>query len=209
LIKRANVVDTFNLYISAADDLQSERDLLSRTMTEIPVTLGWKINFSPFGKKILDEKHVINANFHILMLGTDIRAPIGFELHLSRKLRRKPILFLKNGIARTPAAADFHRSLSNHDRWHPFQELADLRHMALGYIGQYILDQADFFSLGSNEYDQLSEFLIKLKDSRPEEIETAQGDAGENSVILSRERFSPRNGVLIQPPNDIQREDIE
>ena len=99
------MVDTFNLYISAAEDLQNERDLLSRIVTEIPVTLGWKINFSPFGKKTLDENFVINANFHILMLGTDIRAPIGFELHLSRKQRRSPILFLKNGIARTPAAA--------------------------------------------------------------------------------------------------------
>jgi hypothetical protein len=203
------LVDTFNLYISAADDLLSERDLLSRTVTEIPVTLGWKINFSPFGRKTLVEKHVINANFHILMLGTDIRAPIGFELHLSLRQRRKPILFLKNGIARTPAAADFHRSLSNHNKWHPFQDLSDLRHMALGYIGQYILDQAKFFSLGSNEYDQLSEFLKNLKDSGPGEIELAQGDAGENSIILSRERFTPRNGVLIQPPDISNREDTE
>ena len=196
------MVDTFNLYISAADDLQRERDLLSRTVTEIPVTLGWIINFSPFGKKTLDEKHVAKANFHILMLGTDIRAPIGFELHLSRKLRRKPLLFLKNGIARTPAAADFHRSLSNDDKWHTFQELADLRRLALTSIGQYILEQAEFFSLGSVEYKGLSDFLNDLEKSDSLEIENIQGVTGENSVILSRERFIPRGGVLLQSPEE-------
>ena len=196
------MVDTFNLYISAAEDLQSERDLLSRIVTEIPVTLGWKINFSPFGKKTLDENFVINANFHILMLGTDIRAPIGFELHLSRKQRRSPILFLKNGIARTPAAADFLRSLSNLGTWHTFQGLADLRRLALMSIGQYVLEQAEFFSLGSVEYQGITDLLKDLEESDPVEIENVQGVTGENSVILSRERFTPRGGVLIQPPEE-------
>ena len=196
------MVDTFNLFISAADDLQGERDLLSRTVTEIPVTLGWNINFSPFGKKTLDNSHVINANFHILIFGTDIRAPIGYEFHLSRNLGRKPTLFLKNGIARTPAAADFHRSLSTHYQWHTFQGLADLRRLALAFIGRYILDQAEFFSLGSVESKGLTDFLKDLQESDSVEIENVQSVTGENNVILSRERFSPRDGVLIQPPDE-------
>jgi hypothetical protein len=203
------VVDTFRLYISAAEDLLGERDLLSRTATEIPVTLGWEIKFSPFGKKTLDEQFVLNANFHILMLGIDIRAPIGFELHLSRKLRRKPVLFLKNGIARTPAAADFHRSLSNYDKWHTFTGLADLRHLALTSIGHFVLEQAEFFSLGSVEYERVTDFLKGLEESNPVEIDNVQGGTGENSVILSRERFSPRDGVLIQPPTESDRGKLE
>jgi hypothetical protein len=201
------VVDTFNLYISAANDLQAERDLLSRIVTEIPVTLGWQINFSPFGKKKLVENFVVDADLHLLLLGSDIRAPIGFELHLSRNLRRRPILFRKNGIARTPAAVDFIRSISNYEKWQTYLELADLRHLALGNIGQFILDQADFFSLGSDEYNRLSNFLTKLNDSDTEEIEIGPGVAGEDSVILSRERFTPRGGVLIQPPEEIDQED--
>lgn len=202
------MVDTFNLYISAANDLHAERDLLSRIVTEIPVTLGWQINFSPFGKKTLVEEFITDANLHILLLGSDIRAPIGFELHLTRNLRRRPILFLKNGIVRTPAAVDFHRSISNYEKWNTFQDLANLRQLALGIIGQFILDQAEFFALGSDEYDRLSNLLKKLNDSGPEEIEQVQGGAGENSVILSRERFIPKDGVLIQPPS-IDRDDLE
>jgi hypothetical protein len=166
------VVDTFNLYISAADDLQSERDLLSRIVTEIPVTLGWQINFSPLGEKILLEKAIIEANLHMLVLGSDIRAPIGYEWHLSRNLNRKPKLFLKNGIARTPAAVDFQRSLSKFTKWQTFQSLSDLRVAALSYISQFILDRAHY-------------------------------------VILSRDRFIPKDGVLIQPPAESESEESE
>ena len=120
------MVDTFNLYISAADDLKPERDLLSRIVTEIPVTLAWQINFSPYGTKTLVEKFIHDANLHLLILGGDIRAPIGYEWHISRNLYRKPKLFLKDGIARTPAAADFQRSLSTNallDRYSGYQPI--------------------------------------------------------------------------------------
>lgn len=201
------MVDIFNLYISAADDLQLERDLLSRIVTKIPVTLGWQIHFSPIGKKALVEKFIAEANLHILILGTDIRAPIGYEWHLSHNLRRKPILFIKSGIARTPAAADFHRSLSKFENWHQFQDLSELRLTSLEYIGQFILDQAKFFSLGSEEYERLSEFLNKIEEDEPEEFDSYQSVAGEDSVILSRERFVPRDGVLIQAPDESNQEE--
>jgi hypothetical protein len=203
------VVDTFNLYISAADDLQSERDLLSRIVTEIPVTLGWQINFSPLGEKILLEKAIIEANLHMLVLGSDIRAPIGYEWHLSRNLNRKPKLFLKNGIARTPAAVDFQRSLSKFTKWQTFQSLSDLRVAELSYISQFILDRAHYFDLGTNERDQLSDFLEQLDETDTDEIDLSKGVAGENSVILSRDRFIPKDGVLIQPPAESESEESE
>ena len=203
------MVDTFNLYISAADDLQSERDLLSRIVTEIPVTLGWQINFSPLGKKVLLENAVIDANLHILVLGSDIRAPIGYEWHLSHNLNRLPKLFLKKGIARTPAAIDFQRSLSNFTKWETFQSLSELRVAELSYIGQFILDQANYFDLSTNERDQLSEFLEKIDEAETDEIDLSKGVAGENSVILSRERFIPKDGVLIQPPPESEPEESE
>ena len=203
------MVDTFNLYISAADDLQSERDLLSRIVTEIPVTLGWQINFSPLGEKILLEKAIIEANLHMLVLGSDIRAPIGYEWHLSRNLNRKPKLFLKNGIARTPAAVDFQRSLSKFTKWQTFQSLSDLRVAALSYISQFILDRAHYFDLGTNERDHLSDFLEQLDETDTDEIDLSKGVAGENSVILSRDRFIPKDGVLIQPPAESESEESE
>ena len=51
------MVDIFKLYISAASDLKAERDLLSRSISEIPVTLAWQIHLSPIGEKRVDEKY--------------------------------------------------------------------------------------------------------------------------------------------------------
>ena len=69
-------------------------------------------------------------------------------------------------------------------------------------IGQFILEQSEFFSLSSVEHERTSDFLKDLEESDPVEIENVQSVTGENSVILSRERFSPRDGVLIQPPEE-------
>ena len=200
------MVDIFKLYISAANDLQIERDLLSRSVIEIPVTLGWQINLSPIGEKKVDEKSIFDADMHILILGTDIRAPIGFELYLSRSIGRRPIFFRKKGITRTLAASEFVRSLSHYSNWLTFDNLADLRYQALNHIGQSILDLADYYTLKNNEYEKLSTFMKDLEDKQLQQFEGVNGGAGENSVILSRERFTPKGGVLIQAPEDSDQE---
>jgi hypothetical protein len=200
------MVDIFKLYISAANDLQIERDLLSRSVIEIPVTLGWQINLSPIGEKKVEEKSIFDADMHILILGTDIRAPIGFELYLSRSIGRRPIFFRKKEITRTLAANDFIRSLSHYASWLIFENLADLRYQALNHIGQSILDQADYYTLKNKEYEKLSTFMKDLGDKQLQQFEGVNGGAGENSVILSRERFTPKGGVLIQAPEDGDQE---
>ena len=196
------MVDTIKLYISAANDLQHERDLISRITTEIPVTLGWQINLTPFGEKTLQENLVVDADLHILILGIDIRAPIGFELYLSRRVGRIPLLFLKGGINRTPAAVNFYRSISEVGKWHTYEYLGDLRIQALEHVSNFILHRSEFFSIQSDEKNQLSKFINDLEKSMPEQFEDSQGVAGENSVILSRERFTPKDGILIQPPEE-------
>ncbi len=202
------MVDSVMLYISAADDLQVERDLLGRSVAELPVTLGWQIFLSPYKEKQLNKGAITKADIHILILGEDIRAPIGYEWYLSRQVGRMPITFLKNGIPRTPAAQYFRRSISDFAKWKTYNNFSDLRNQALHQIGQFILKHADFFVLKSVEMEKLSNFIRDLEDTQPEKIQVAQGGAGENSIILSRERFTPKNGVLIQAPSESNQNNI-
>jgi hypothetical protein len=53
------VVDTLLLYVSAAKDLVPERDLVGRCVTEIPVSLGWKISFSPLKEKQIESEEAL------------------------------------------------------------------------------------------------------------------------------------------------------
>ena len=58
------------------------------------------------------------------------------------------------------------------------------------------------FTLETTDKEKLSDFIRELEDIEPEKIEGAQSVAGEDSIILSRERFTPRDGILIQGPSE-------
>lgn len=196
------MVDNLLLYVSAANDLLSERDLIGRSVTEIPVSLGWNIIFSPLKGKQIDTNAISQADIHILMLGQDIRAPIGYEWLVSMRGNRNPILFLKDEVPRTPAALDFIRTLEDYSNWHKYHNHADLRHQILVLISKYLITKAKFFALKPLEYEKLTEWSKELEDQKPEQIEETQGGAGESSIIISSERFVPRDGVLIQTSDE-------
>lgn len=184
------------LYISAASDLQAERDLLGRAVAEIPTTLGWRTVFSPEGNGLVDMEAVMNADVHLLLLGGDIRAPIGLEWLLARRAGRMPCLFLKQGIRRTAAAERFIRDVAVDVKWTPFGDDDNLRRTVLRILADHILDRAVHYILTPEEMARLEAWHSDL--DKPSSPADAYGGTGESSVILSRERFMPRNGVLIE-----------
>jgi len=191
------MVDIFHLYISAADDLDLERESLSRVVAEIPVTLGWRILQSPIHGEPLDEAAIAQAEVHILLLGSDIRAPIGLEWRLSRRVHHQPIVFLKQDVVRTMAAQDFVRYLGEQTEWRKYKDIADLRWQTFKLLADHILTQPGYFALRSNEYEKLATWRKKL-DTPEKEPPALHGGIGESSVLLSPERYVPSEGVLIQ-----------
>ena len=101
------MADRVLLYISAASDLALEREVLSRAITEIPTSLGWRITQTPIGDEPLDLEAAAQADLHLLILGGDIRAPVGVEWLAARRAGRIPTLFLK-----APTTPRLQRSLS-------------------------------------------------------------------------------------------------
>ena len=82
------MADQVNLYVSAAADLEHEREILGRAVTEIPVTLGWRIVQSPLRDDPVDLVAVVEADVHLVIMGGDIRAPIGREWMAARRAGR-------------------------------------------------------------------------------------------------------------------------
>lgn len=195
------MVDSVLFYISAASDLRNERDLISQVITEIPVTLGWNIHLSPLRDKPIENKSIEEADIHLLVLGEDIRAPIGLEWFIAKQSGRAPTLIYKDGISRTPAAIDFYRTLSRSHTFQPYNNLDYLRHISLKSICRFLLSHSGYFALDKSEVEELSSYTNDLVDSAPKQIEDIHGGTGENSVILSPERFVPSTGVLIEQPD--------
>jgi hypothetical protein len=194
--------DELIVYISAAADLNPERSLLGRLIAEIPVTLGWRIFQTPLHGEPVDAGAVQAANVHLLLLGGDIRAPVGFEWHLARRSHRMPYLFLKQDVPRTPAANDFIRAIGEQVTWRPFQGNPDLRHKVELLLGEHLLSHAKLYSIAGQEAERLKSWFKGLE-SRPEQaIDDVRGSTGEGGVIISPERFVPKEGVLLNPPPD-------
>jgi hypothetical protein len=191
------MVDIVHLYISAAPDLIQERESLSHAVAEIPVTLGWRVIQSPLHGEVINADSIEQAEVHILLLGSDIRAPIGLEWRLARHANHLPVTFLKRDVVRTMAALDFIRYIDEQTTWRKYKDLTDLRHQVLRYLAEHILAQSGYYALKSNELEKLNTWM-KALDSPEKQIPTLHGGIGESSVVLSPERYIPTEGILLQ-----------
>ena len=194
------MVNEILLFISAAADLESERALLSRVVAEIPLDIGWRIVQSPVKGEVVDLKPVLEADLHLLLLGSDIRAPIGLEWITSRRSVHMPTLFLKQGIARTQAAQAFIRHIQEQAEWQNFIDATDLWRLVSRHLIEYLLKRAQIYNLTSAEIDKLEASLSELGEKGKAGSEAERDVTGESSVILTVDRYMPSGGVIIQPP---------
>jgi hypothetical protein len=190
------MADRVLLYISAASDLASEREVLSRAITEIPTSLGWRITQTPVGDEPLALQAAAQADLHLLILGGDIRAPVGAEWLAARRAGRTPTLFLKDS-AHTLAARFFIRDLEHYAVWRPFNDATDLRRQVLVLLVEHILDHAMHYQIAPDEFEKLRAWRKQLEAPEKKPADKTRGGAGASSVILSPERFVPTEGKLV------------
>lgn len=184
------------IYISAASDLMAERELLARMIAALPVTLAWHIAQTPVtDADSLDLEALQIADLHLLVMGSDIRAPVGLEWHIARRLGRLSSAFLKRDVPRTPAGQVF-----IHDAgvtWRPFSDAGDLSRQVRQILAEYLVRHAAHYALMPDEVAQLE--ALPTLDTLAEQ--PAQGEeAGHSAVILSRERYVPGEGVIVDEP---------
>jgi len=191
------------LYISAATDLAPERDVLGRAVAEIPVDLNWRIVHSPHGNEPLDRAAVTQADAHLLLLGGDIRAPIGLEYLAARQAGRLPYPLLKRDAGRTAAAEDFVRFVGRVAAWQPYEDAAALRRLALEHLAALILRQAERLRLTPTEMERLRQWQAALADDFAQPgTDVTRGGAGESGLLFSQERFRPSGGVPLGKSDD-------
>jgi hypothetical protein len=193
------MVNQVRLYISAAADLERERDLLGRSVSEIPVQLGWLIHQTPRGNDHLDSDAVVNADIHLLLISGDIRAPVGLEWYRARRAGRYPALFLRNGIQRTRAAEEFIYYVGKQASWEPYNSRAELRLLVLSMLTSHIVDRAVTYGLSPSEMDTLVTWRAQLTLDSPDFPDGVTGGAGDSGQIYSTERYVPSTGILLDP----------
>ena len=194
--------DPFLLYISASADLQAERELLGKSIAEIPVDLGWRITLSPSKNEPLDLEIISRADCHILIMGSDIRAPIGLEYWQALRFGSKPVTCLKSNLNRTPAANKFIRFVREYSQWQMYTGGKELQQLVLPVIIDRILERALAFNLTPVEIANLEQWRTDLIGASDAAEEDLGGGTGESSIILSVDRFTPSDGILIEPADE-------
>ena len=202
-------IPPFRLYISVGRDLREERELLGRSLTEIPLDLGWRINYSPTGNGPLEPELIGTADLHLVLMGADIRAPVGQEYYLAKRSGRPLTALLKMGVNRTLAATDFVRFLGRQYQWQPFSDNQQLRLIFLNKLTSKLIDKAADLHLSKFEIDQLLSWRTELNQHSKEIEGEIRGGAGESSVILSLDRFYPSEGIRLTELKDIEDENPE
>ena len=203
------MADEILVYISAAADLQPEREILGRAVTEVPVTLGWRVVQSPPGDEPADLDAAADADVHILLLGSDIRAPIGREWVAARRAGRQPLPFLKQGVLQTPAAQSFQRFIEEQVAWRPFRGASELRRQVLKLLADHILIRAHYYALSPPELTGLQAWRSEIERPGHSVDEATQGGAATSGVVLSPQRYVPSEGVLVQPAAEKSRNNME
>ncbi len=186
-------IEKLLLFISATPDLRLERDVVVRAVTEIPTSLGWTIKQTPSAGRDSDLRAVSAADFHLLLLGRDIQAPVGLEWAGARRAGRQAQLF-RLDAPQTQAGAAFVRETSRHCAWTLFKDAVELRRLALAVLGDHLIAHAPAYDIAEKELAELRKWRATLSEKKVDDIRAKDESGG---VILSPERFVPKEGTLL------------
>ncbi len=185
------------VYISAAPQSRAERDLLARLISEVPTSLGWSIQQTPTSPdRAPDLEAVRRAHLFMLILGSDIQAPMGLEWMAARQTGVPTLLWYHAGKHQTQAAQGFMRMAARFERWQAFTDTSDLCHQVMRQIVDHLVKRRDAYQLDEAEVQRLRAWSAAAN-VQAYSAEQGRSVANASAVVLSVERFTPSGGRLI------------
>jgi hypothetical protein len=198
------------LFVSAGADLEAEHEAIGRGVAHIPVpSLGWAIGRTPRRRELqfVAWEEIAAADLFVLILGRDIRAPVGVELLAARRADKRVLAYRKN-VRRTQAAAAFARDTVVD--WIEYDVPREVARLAQVALVETVLAQGPARRLPPVERDTLRGFLEELRRGKVETPPLGEtGGAGGGGVILVPGKDLPRGGVLVPDEAEPQDESQE
>ncbi|HEX9116394.1 MAG TPA: hypothetical protein VGA61_10020 [Anaerolineae bacterium] len=179
------------LFISAGPAEEPAREIVGRSLAELPVNVGWTIKRTP------DIDAVAECHLFMLILGADITAPVGLELWWAQRTE-KPVLAYSAETVRTPAGHVFWQENAHLD-WHPFATPAGLRRATLADLGRFLLAHSDRYGVTIMERETLRGVLAGLEKTQPPAAGAPgkAGGAAGGGVILAPGKDRPAGAQVL------------
>lgn len=177
-----------SLYVSASPEMDAECELLGQILASMPKSMEWVIKRTPgpFEHSNPDMEALSSSQFYVILLGTDITAPIGVELRAALGLGLSVLAYRDTTAVVTPAAAVFARQSSL--AWRGYESPQDFGRQFEGALITQLIEGTPGYGLDLSEIGELSARLRALEDdTEGPETEDRRG-AGRGGVILASMR---------------------
>jgi hypothetical protein len=186
------------LFVSGSPDLEAEQEAIGRAVAQIPApSLGWSIGRTPRQgePQFVAWDEIATADFYVLLLGSDIRAPVGAELLAARRAGKR-VLAYRMDVRCTQAAEAFARGAAL--GWVECSTARQLARRIQMALVEAIAAQGPARGLPLVEQEALQGFLERLRRGETEVPPGAKdGGAGGGGVILAPGKDLPPGGVLV------------
>jgi hypothetical protein len=150
----------------------------------------------------VDMDAIATADVHVVLMGGDIRAPVGLEWQLARQAGRMPAMFLRRDTLRTPAGQEFVRLVGQVQVWESYVGGAVLRSRVLTLLSDHILSHAVRYGMTADEIGRLHVWR-EVQATSPKAVDKeTRGGAGDSSLLLSRRRITMTGGVVVEPKGE-------
>lgn len=178
------------LYVSASSEMDAECELLGQMLAGMPKSMEWVIKRTPgpFEHSNPDLEALSGSQFYLILLGTDITAPIGVELRAARRLGLAIHAYRASTAIVTPAAAVFMRQ-SNLE-WTGYSSASGFSQQFERTLISDLIQGTPGYGLDLSEIAELSTRLRALTEDTETHGEEERRGAGRGGVILA----STRNG---------------
>ena len=174
-----------SLYISAAAEMDAECELIGQLLAGLPRSARWTIKRTPMAgtNELLDLAALINSSIYVILLGADLKAPMGVEWEAAGAAGIRRLAYRCTTRVASPAAGSFAREAGA--VWQRYDEPhALLRQFERGLI-QTLINGTPGYGLDLQAISELAARLQEL-DDQPDEPQTEdRRGAGHGGVILA------------------------
>ncbi|MEA3406681.1 MAG: hypothetical protein U9R48_01205 [Chloroflexota bacterium] len=172
------------IYISAVPEADAECELVGRLLAEMPRSVKWTIKRTPrpYEDQRIDAEALRQSQFYLIVLGSDIVAPMGIEWRMAQESSLETFAFRNVETGFTPAAIFFSRHVGA--SWHNYHTPGEFIRAFERSLITALIQGTPGYGLDMDDIEILSARLEALED-KGEETEDQRRGAGRGGVILS------------------------
>ena len=173
-----------SIYISASGEMDAECELVGQRLADVPRAVRWIIKRTPGsyenGNPDLDA--LVDSDFYLILLGTDITAPIGVEWTVAQETGMTTFAFRNISAVPSPAAAFFIHNAGTD--WHRYQTPHEFIWRFERSLISRLIEGTPGYGLSLSDIEELTQRLRATNEAEDAEGGDERRGAGRGGVIL-------------------------